>query len=353
MNNMISIIVPVFNAVSYVDRCIESILVQTFTNWELILIDDGSSDGSGDICDQYAEQNDNILVIHQNNQGVSAARNIGIEVAKGDYIGFVDADDVIFPYAFQEANTVVMETNADFIVGGVKRTSDLKLPSINNKKENLDYDVYDENGIKSLIPFFGCLSQTIEIEDFYISRGSVARIIRKEIAKKTLFKKDLAIGEDLVWNLELLLKCKSLCIVKSLWYSYYVNLNSATNRFDVNMYSKTERTLNVVYQMLNMQECDEYKTYVYLIYDYMCMIRKSTLVYYPELIDRESVRKIHKQLYSNSPWISMGDKRFIRCSSGKMHRTALAYHFHILFLYWDFRRSLGRIKRLGKGVLHR
>ena len=98
----ISIIVPVYNIELYVKECIESILRQTFKNFELILVDDGSTDQSGKICDEYALKDTRIIVIHQKNQGLSQARNTGIDIAKGKYIGFVDGDDWIHEEMFLE-----------------------------------------------------------------------------------------------------------------------------------------------------------------------------------------------------------------------------------------------------------
>lgn len=92
---MISIIVPIYQASKNLCRCIDSILSQTFTDFELLLIDDGSSDGSGEICDKYAVQDSRVISIHQSNQGVSATRNKGISLAKGKYIMFCDSDDVV------------------------------------------------------------------------------------------------------------------------------------------------------------------------------------------------------------------------------------------------------------------
>ena len=92
---IISVIVPVYNTEKYLSRCIDSILAQTFTDLELILVDDGSTDNSGNICDEYAAKDKRIRVIHQNNCGQGYARNAGLNVARGDYIGFLDPDDLI------------------------------------------------------------------------------------------------------------------------------------------------------------------------------------------------------------------------------------------------------------------
>ena len=87
---MISVIVPVYNVTNYISRCVESVLCQSMQDFELILVDDGSTDGSGEICDSYANKDDRICVIHQENQGLSAARNRGLKEAKGEYIAFID-----------------------------------------------------------------------------------------------------------------------------------------------------------------------------------------------------------------------------------------------------------------------
>lgn len=94
-NPLISIIIPVYNVEDYIRPCLDSILAQTYTNFEAILVDDGSKDGSGRICDEYAEKDSRFIVVHKENGGVSSARNKGLEIAKGEYIAFVDSDDWI------------------------------------------------------------------------------------------------------------------------------------------------------------------------------------------------------------------------------------------------------------------
>ena len=95
-NPTISVIVPVYNAEKYLSRCMDSILVQTFTCFELLLVDDGSTDCSGRICDEYAKRDTRIRVIHKENGGVSSARNLGLDNAKGEWICFCDSDDFFF-----------------------------------------------------------------------------------------------------------------------------------------------------------------------------------------------------------------------------------------------------------------
>ena len=112
----VSIIVPVYNVERYLRECLDSILNQTFKDFELILIDDGSKDKSGEICDEYAKVHSNITVVHQNNQGQAAARNNGVEISKADWIMFVDSDDVIHPDLLQFLYKAATESNSGMAV---------------------------------------------------------------------------------------------------------------------------------------------------------------------------------------------------------------------------------------------
>lgn len=112
---LISVIVPVYNVEAYVAKCIESIQNQSYQHLEIILVDDGSTDDSGDICDQYAAYDDRIKVIHQENGGISAARNTGIEAANGDYITFVDSDDYIAPNMYEDMLYILKDNDLDIL----------------------------------------------------------------------------------------------------------------------------------------------------------------------------------------------------------------------------------------------
>lgn len=112
----ISVIVPVYNVEKYLEECIDSLLAQTFKNLEIILVDDGSTDTSGQICDRYAENHPEIIrVIHKNNGGLSSARNAGMDIAKGRYLGFVDSDDAILPAMYEDLYNLAKNHGADII----------------------------------------------------------------------------------------------------------------------------------------------------------------------------------------------------------------------------------------------
>lgn len=117
--SLISVIVPVYNVEQYLRPCLDSLLGQTYRELEILLIDDGSPDGSGAICDEYAEKDGRIRVFHTENRGVSAARNLGLKEAKGDYIGFVDSDDWIEPEMYELLTRNLEETGSDVSICGI------------------------------------------------------------------------------------------------------------------------------------------------------------------------------------------------------------------------------------------
>ena len=118
LEDLVSVVVPIYNVAEYLNECIDSILAQDYKKTEIILVDDGSTDHSGKICDEYASKNRNIRVIHQKNGGLSAARNKGLSVAKGTYICFIDSDDYILPGYLSEMLNVMKKNKSDICVCG-------------------------------------------------------------------------------------------------------------------------------------------------------------------------------------------------------------------------------------------
>lgn len=117
-NPKVSIVVPVYNAEKYLHRCIDSVLAQTYYDWELLLIDDGSKDMSGEICEEYAAKDERIRVFHKENGGVSSARNLGLDNAQGEWIAFADSDDYVFPCWLE--NFIHNASGVDMVVQGFK-----------------------------------------------------------------------------------------------------------------------------------------------------------------------------------------------------------------------------------------
>lgn len=137
MKNIITIIVPIYNVSKYLRKCIDSILAQSYTALEIILVDDGSPDDCGSICDEYAKKDTRIRVVHKENGGLSSARNAGLEIATGSYIGFVDSDDWIEPSMYEEMINLLEKENCDMVECGVNSADDKGLKRVINNKVEL------------------------------------------------------------------------------------------------------------------------------------------------------------------------------------------------------------------------
>ena len=149
MEPVISIIVPVYKVEQYIHRCIDSILCQTFQDFELILVDDGSPDNCGAICDEYALLDNRIRVIHKENGGLSDARNVGIDNSRGKYIGFVDSDDYIAPDMYEVLYKNIIEYNADISMCGYYDCYENRI--IQHSNDNSVYSYSQEEAIKIIL----------------------------------------------------------------------------------------------------------------------------------------------------------------------------------------------------------
>ena len=211
-NPEISIIVPVYNTEQYISRCIESILNQTFKDFELILIDDGSQDRSGEICDEYAKEDNRIRVFHNNNQGVSATRNYGINISKGKYLMFCDSDDWVADTWCEELyNTISAYPNSWITCNFFQVDNESKKQRV--IKNNL-------NEIN-----------TLEKDDFYIvfksgmSIYSWNKIFDKEKINRfqIRFNENTSLGEDVEFGIDYLKISENIIILNRNLYYYLIN----------------------------------------------------------------------------------------------------------------------------------
>ncbi len=126
---LVSVIIPVYKVEKYLNRCIDSVINQTYKNIEIILVDDGSPDNCGKICDEYAKKDDRIVVIHKENGGVSQARNVGVEACHGEYVSFVDSDDYVASDYIEYLHKLISESGAEVVIGSFRKTAGEKLSS--------------------------------------------------------------------------------------------------------------------------------------------------------------------------------------------------------------------------------
>ena len=200
-NPKVSIIVPVYKAQKLLPRCIEGVLSQTFKDWELILIDDGSPDGSGDLCDSYAANNSRIRVLHKQNGGVSSARNYGLDFAKGELITFLDADDCWYP----EYLGRMVSADADLVVCGFQGI------------EGCEFCPIDESFGKDDVSRF----EDIVNVPYYLDSPWCKMFKRSIIEDNHLrFDPKLRLTEDTVFSYEYLSACSHIKILSDKLYFY-------------------------------------------------------------------------------------------------------------------------------------
>ncbi len=216
MEKLISIIVPVYNVEPYLERCINSILGQTYANLEILLINDGSTDNSGVICDEYAKKDTRIKVVHKNNGGVSSARNLGLEVATGEYIGFIDSDDYIEPTMFEELYNKAKTENADMAICGFKQVHVNGITKVNNVDFTISWE--KENIIKNYF------TQGVVKELMY---APVNKLYKKTFIGNLRFCEKYRMGEDILFLFQCIEKMNKIACVDGVFYNYVMRENSA------------------------------------------------------------------------------------------------------------------------------
>lgn len=212
----VSVIVPVYKVEKYLPKCIDSIINQTHKNLEIILVDDGSPDNCGIICDEYAEKDDRIKVIHKKNGGVSSAKNVGLSIATGDYITFVDGDDFLDEDIYEFLINNINEYNADISVCG-------------------KYKYYEtgteEKDDESITPVY-LVSNQIE---WFVNAGRNAaqtwnKLYKRELIGNVRFDEDITMAEDWKFNYQVIKKSKGMIYYAVPKYHYLIRDNGITGK---------------------------------------------------------------------------------------------------------------------------
>lgn len=228
---MISIIIPVYNAEQFIAETIDAILCQSYSDFEIIAIDDGSSDSSYEILRKLCTKDERVKVFHQSNAGVSAARNAGLSLAQGEYICFVDSDDIVETDYLEKMYCAI--ENSDLVICGFKRrnliTNNIvsKLPPVINLSE-------------------GCSAKKFISDLKFEDKGIVLNYLWNKLFDKKIicdanlkFDERLSLGEDFVFNCEYIKRCKIISTVQASLYIYIKRpIGSLTTKFDYNEYDR-------------------------------------------------------------------------------------------------------------------
>ena len=250
--DLVSIIIPVYNAEKYLRECLDSVLSQTYPSWECILVDDGSPDGSGDICDEYCKKDGRFKVVHKQNEGVTKARKDGVSVSKGTWITFVDADDLISNNAID--CLYKYSENVDIVIGAWKKkyySYERLIPLLSNGE-------YCPNDLIASYLGGRCYF------------GPVGKLFRKSLFDVKTFDlpRSIIYSEDLIMNIRLAQKAKRIyCSAYDAIYTYRYNAESTSNSNRVNDW---EAVFSIVQQEIDKDNRKDFYIYFLSIHSKYC-----------------------------------------------------------------------------------
>lgn len=247
MNPLVSVIIPVYNVERYIDRCLRSVVAQTYQNMEIILIDDGSTDLSGEICNEYAKNNMNIFVLHQNNQGQSIARNNAVKIAKGEYICFIDSDDYVSADYVERLVDVYQRYNADISI--------IKMKSV-----SAEYDASSDYANKGneirILDTEEALNEMLYGRLFDVS--PCGKLYQKSILLQHPYP-DGKIYEDLATTFKIIGDCNRIVFINTVGYFYVFRqgstMHSRINESQLNsIYAASEQLSYIINNFPNLED---------------------------------------------------------------------------------------------------
>ncbi|MCC8142006.1 MAG: glycosyltransferase family 2 protein [Lachnospiraceae bacterium] len=333
MDIKISCIIPYYNGEKeFLQQCVESILQQDFEDYEILIVNDGSDEVHAAGLEEIRNLDSRIKVISQPNRGVSAARNRAMLDARGEYVAFVDADDFVVSYFFSEAYNIAKERKAKYVVGGTIAThSRQQHPSRISDPEII------ECSSKAFRTDFLVVTETMQ-DDGYFGRGPVARLISREIALQVLFPENVKLGEDSLWNMDVLAKCDKIYKVYQIWYIYWQHPDSTCHRYNDDMVEIIEEHLNELAPKIDFGREDEAEAYFLRMYEFL---RQQVFGSY---LGRKEcplpVRKrarMFRSLLGREPWnLYEGHVDPKKCDQRTRGKLRLV-HSGMLFWFWYFR----------------
>ena len=233
----LSIVIPVYNVEKYLDECIASVTNQSLKDIEIILVDDGSTDSSGILCDKWAQKDERIRIFHKSNGGLMSAWKYGVRRATGEYIGFVDSDDWIDADMYEKMSSFAMKYAADFVCSAT--VAFFSSGRIEYETIKLSEGLYDKDKIQNII--FPNLLTSVKSHCRIVSPNRVTKLYKKEILLSILedCNDEVSLGEDLVTTFAFLQKAKSIYVMNSFYpYHYRINSESMTHKFSSKKYEK-------------------------------------------------------------------------------------------------------------------
>lgn len=283
MELLFSIIIPVYNVELYLEQCIKSVLMQTYKNYEIILVDDGSTDRSSEICDHYASNYDHVEVIHRTNGGLSAARNTGIEASKGKYLIFLDSDDYWNDRLFLEkAESKIGLVNPDIIMNCAHTRLNVEKQTTKNVESRVNENILNKMDYETAL---------CEIfKSNYIPINAWLKIIsRKLIVEHELYFKPKLLGEDIDWSMRLFEAAEKIQFIKSYNYMYRRREGSITKSLGEKNYYDLFYTIDKWGKQFSSKEKSSLIEHMfgYLAYEYYILVGMARLL---KIYKRESIQ---------------------------------------------------------------
>lgn len=335
----VSVILPYYNTERYlVERCLKSILIQTYTDIEILIINDGSDAFHTKIITELSKLDSRIYLVNKKNTGVSDSRNVGIQLAHGEYIWFVDDDDEISPYSIDTAYNIAKKTNADMIVGGVTNYCTSSYENF-KKLESPTFHIIKQSDFHSIKPHI--IYEVYRFsDDGYISRGPVSRLVKKKVATQNLFNNNISIGEDIIWNLKILNLVKSICVVEEIWYGYCYNNNSVTKKYNPAIQYEVEKELYAIKKELgNTEDKEELCAYASHIIEEIQKIYYCYLHNIQSHLSHKEKQRIKSYIYYKEPWIFLKRRKLFLIANKKLKMKLFLYRTHLIFLVLRFKKT--------------
>lgn len=345
MSTKVSIIVPVYNVEKYIERCVKSIQNQTMKELEIILVDDGSTDGSGKMCDKFAQADSRIQVIHKDNGGLTSAWKAGVGQATGKFVGFVDSDDWIDLDMFETLYTKAEETDSDVTICGLVYEFEDGQTGTKTESSKLLGKVYERKDIEREI--FPTLLNDGSFFGRTIQPARVTKLYKRQIVMENIkyCSDSVSIGEDLQITFPVLCDAKRVCMIEDYFpYHYWINGTSMTGKHDENYVGKIAETMN---QLLNISvQKNVYNFSTQIVNDFLSLtilgikseIMKNYKAGFGKVI--KNLKKIFnmpevKEAITNydMPKLSVAEKIYIRLMKYKLYRCC----FFLTFVFFKLR----------------
>ena len=266
----ISIIIPVYNVEKYIKKCLNSIKHQTYKDIEVILVDDGSTDNSGKICDEYSKKDSRFKTYHIKNGGPSRARNYGLDRITGDYITFVDSDDWLDIDVFEKIYNVIMGKSYDIILYNLRRIY---------KKRRIETNIFEDEEVvlhKEAIEKILLIPEKVTDKLIFALQGPYCKVYKKELLETLRFDENMNYCEDTCFFLQVLIRTDKLYYVNEVYYNYRARSGSLMGTYGSKYADKNLKALNFMLDLYRNKK--SYDILNELCFEYYCNVISNLIV---------------------------------------------------------------------------